>query len=322
MSSIQTKTQKLEVKVDAEHTGERLDHYLRIVLPEHSRSRIQQLIRTGAIRLGSNTVRPSHTVRTADTISIHLPPPSSTVTLPENLPLEVVYEDTDLIIVNKPAGMVVHPSPGHDSGTLVNALLHHVSDLSGIGGERRPGIVHRLDRGTSGLIVVAKHDSAHNKLARDFRERKIQKDYIALAWGLVHAGRRIDLMIGRDPIQRQRMSTRARRARTAVTRITQAKKLLGVTLLRVAIATGRTHQIRVHLKAIGHPIVGDSTYGGVHRRVPHNLRPVLKLTRPFLHATRLAFAHPNDGQEVSFEVPLPTDLQQVLNELETLQKEN
>ena len=139
MSSIQTKTQKLEVKVDAEHTGERLDHYLRIVLPEHSRSRIQQLIRTGAIRLGSNTVRPSYTVRTADTISIHLPPPSSTVALPENLPLEVVYEDTDLIIVNKPAGMVVHPSPGHDSGTLVNALLHHVSDLSGIGGERRPG---------------------------------------------------------------------------------------------------------------------------------------------------------------------------------------
>ena len=159
--------------------------------------------------------------------------------------------------------MVVHPAAGHSSGTLVNALLHHVDDLSGIGGELRPGIVHRLDKGTSGVMVVAKHDAAHEALARQFADREVEKEYVALVWGVVQAGRRIDLPIGRDPNDRQKMSARSRRARSAVTRITRAQHLQGVTLCQVAIATGRTHQIRVHLNAIGHPIVGDATYGGV-----------------------------------------------------------
>ncbi len=211
--------------------------------------------------------------------------------------------------------MVVHPGAGHASGTLVNALLHHITDLSGIGGELRPGIVHRLDRGTSGVMVVAKNDTAHQELSRQFHDREVEKEYIALVWGVVHAGRRIDAAIGRDPAHRQKMSARAKHARTAVTRITRAHPLPGLTLCQVAIHTGRTHQIRVHLSAIGHPIVGDSLYGGVHRRVAGDIRAVQRLERPFLHAARLVFTHPRDGRRMEFIAPLPDDLQQVLEEL-------
>ena len=185
-----------------------------------------------------------------------------------------------MVVVNKPAGMVVHPAAGHDSGTLVNALLHHITDLSGVGGERRPGIVHRLDKGTSGVMVVAKHDAAHQELARQFHDREVEKEYVALVWGLVQQRKRIDIPIGRDPVHREKISTRARRARSAVTRVTWAQHVPGLSLLRVVIATGRTHQIRVHLNAIGHPIVGDALYGGVHRRVPHELRAVQRLDAP------------------------------------------
>jgi 23S rRNA pseudouridine1911/1915/1917 synthase len=212
--------------------------------------------------------------------------------------------------------MVVHPAAGHASGTLVNALLHHVDDLSGIGGEKRPGIVHRLDRGTSGLMVVAKHDSAHAELARQFQDREVEKEYIALVWGEVMAGRRIDEPIGRDPANRKKMSARARRARSAVTRIVGAEHFgRMLTLARVAIHTGRTHQIRVHLSAIGHPIVGDSLYGGVHRRVAGDLRAVTHLERPFLHATRLVFTHPSEERPMEFVSELPADLQRVLDDL-------
>jgi len=211
--------------------------------------------------------------------------------------------------------MVVHPAAGHADGTLVNALLHHVDDLSGIGGEKRPGIVHRLDRGTSGLMVVAKHDRAHEALGRQFHDREVDKHYIALVWGVVQAGRRIEEPIGRDPANRLKMSTRARRARTAVSRITRAEHLAGVTLAEVAIATGRTHQIRVHLSTIGHPVVGDALYGGVHRRMPPHLKALARLDRPFLHAAHLAFTHPGDGRRLEFDAPLPPDLQSVLDDL-------
>ena len=248
---------------------------------------------------------------------------------PEALPLPILYQDEDLIVVDKPAGMVVHPAAGHPSGTLVNALLHHVDDLSGIGGEKRPGIVHRLDRGTSGLMVVAKHDAAHEELSRQFHDREVQKEYFALVWGDVQAGRRIDAPIGRDPVHRKKMSARvapqrgsrggeparARRSREAVTRILRAEKLRVLTLVQVAIHTGRTHQIRVHLSAIGHPIVGDALYGGVHRRVPGDLRAISRLDRPFLHAARLVFKHPRDGRPMEFTSELPEDLQRVLDEL-------
>ncbi|MGH9661872.1 MAG: RluA family pseudouridine synthase, partial [Bryobacteraceae bacterium] len=212
--------------------------------------------------------------------------------------------------------MVVHPGAGHSSGTLVNALLHHVSDLSGIGGELRPGVVHRLDKGTSGVMVVAKHDAAHQELARQFHDREVEKEYVALVWGLVQQRRRIDIPIGRDPVHREKISTRARRARDAVTRVTWARHVPGLSLLRIAIATGRTHQIRVHLNAIGHPIVGDSLYGGVHRRMPHSLRAVQRLARPFLHAERLAFTQPRTGEALEFTAPLPEDLRAVLEGIE------
>jgi 23S rRNA pseudouridine1911/1915/1917 synthase len=221
--------------------------------------------------------------------------------------------------------MVVHPAAGHSSGTLVNALLHHVDDLSGIGGEKRPGIVHRLDRGTSGLLVVAKHDAAHDALAKQFQNREVEKDYIALVWGEVMAGRRIDAPIGRDRVNRKKMaaakvagdSNRVRRSREAVTRIVAAEHFgRMLTLATVAIHTGRTHQIRVHLSAIGHPVVGDPLYGGVHRRVPGDLRAVTHLERPFLHAARLAFKHPGDERRMEFTSPLPADLQRVLDELQ------
>jgi len=252
-------------------------------------------------------------VHAGERIIVDLPPAAPASAEAEAMPLEILHQDADIVVVNKPPGMVVHPGAGHESGTLVNALLHHVSDLSGIGGELRPGIVHRLDRGTSGVMVVAKNDAAHQELSRQFHDREVEKEYIALVWGVVQAGRRIDAAIGRDPVHRQKMSARSRHAREAVTRITRAFHLPGLTLCQVAIHTGRTHQIRVHLSAIGHPIVGDSLYGGVHRRVAGDIRAVTHLQRPFLHAARLAFNHPRDGRRMEFTTDLPHDLQDVLD---------
>jgi 23S rRNA pseudouridine1911/1915/1917 synthase len=295
--------------------GVRLDRFLVSVLADWSRSQIQRLIREGQVRVGGHDAKANQAVKIGQHVTVDIPEPVEPSPGPEALPLPIVYQDQDLIVVDKPAGMVVHPAAGHASGTLVNALLHHVDDLSGIGGEKRPGIVHRLDRGTSGLMVVAKHDAAHEELARQFQEREVEKEYIALVWGEVMAGRRIDEPIGRDPSNRKKMSARARRSREAVTRIVRAERVKTLTLAHVAIHTGRTHQIRVHLSAIGHPIVGDPLYGGVHRRVPGDLRAVTHLERPFLHAARLAFKHPSDGRRMAFTSELPADLQRVLDEL-------
>ena len=303
------------VLVESEQDGTRLDQFLTTLLPDQSRSQLQRLIKDGRVTGPITVLRPSTQVRAGQTFTIDIPPPEPSSVEPEALPLRIVYEDDDVVVLDKPPGMVVHPAAGHRTGTLVNALLHHVKGLSGIGGELRPGIVHRLDRGTSGLMVVAKHDAAHQELSRQFSDREVEKEYVALVWGVVHAGRRIDAAIGRDPKDRQKMSTRSRRARSAVTRVTWARHFKGVSLLKVAIATGRTHQIRVHLSAIGHPIVGDPTYGGVHRRVPGDLRSVMRLERPFLHAARLSFTHPSDGRRVDFDSPLPPDLETVVDEI-------
>ena len=253
--------------VEAEHDGLRLDHFLTALLPELSRAQIQRLIKEGRVlAAGGTAVRSSTGVHAGQTFSVDVPEPAPSTIEAEPLPLLIVYEDRrhrrarQACRDGRPSGRRAQ------LGTLVNALLHHVKDLSGVGGELRPGIVHRLDRGTSGLMVVAKHDAAHQELSRQFADREVEKEYIALVWGVVHAGKRIDAPIGRDPQQRQKMSTRARRARSAVTRVTWSRHFPGVSLLKVAIATGRTHQIRVHLNAIGHPIVGDALYGGVHRR--------------------------------------------------------
>ena len=302
--------------VPADSAGARLDVFLTSVLEGHSRSNVQRLIKEGHVHVDGRTAKANQPMKAGQTIVVELPEPVDPAPQAEALPLPIVYQDSDLIVIDKPAGMVVHPAAGHAGGTLVNALLHHVSDLSGIGGEKRPGIVHRLDRGTSGLMVVAKNDAAHEELSRQFQDREVEKEYIALVWGEVQSGRRIDAPIGRDPVNRKKMSARARRSREAVTRIVKTEKFgVVLTLAHIAIYTGRTHQIRVHLNAIGHPIVGDSLYGGVHRRVPGDLRAVTHLTRPFLHAARLVFTHPTDNRRMEFMSPLPEDLQRVLDEL-------
>jgi 23S rRNA pseudouridine1911/1915/1917 synthase len=315
----------LQFEVPAEYDGERLDRFLVSVLPEQSRSQIQRLIADGHVFLQPaggaeqspprRRAKPNLAVRDGDRVSVDVPAAVPAEVTAEPIPLAILYQDSDLAVIDKPPGMVVHPAAGHASGTLVHALLHHLTDLSGVGGELRPGIVHRLDRGTSGVMVVAKNDAAHHELARQFHDREIEKEYIALVWGVVQAGRRIDAAIGRDPVNRQKMSARARHAREAVTRITRALHLPGLTLCQVAIHTGRTHQIRVHLAAIGHPIVGDALYGGVHRRVAGDIRAVQRLERPFLHAARLVFTHPRDGRRMEYLAPLPADLQGVLDDL-------
>jgi 23S rRNA pseudouridine1911/1915/1917 synthase len=308
--------ERLELIVPPDHAGQRLDRFLVSVLGGKSRAQIQRLIVEGHVTVARGQARPNLTMRDGDRVTVDVPDVAPSSLTAEALPLEVLYQDLDVAVLNKPAGMVVHPGAGHTSGTLVHALLHHMADLSGVGGELRPGIVHRLDRGTSGVMVVAKHDAAHQELARQFHDREVEKEYIALVWGTVQAGRRIDAPIGRDPVKRQKMSARARRAREAVTRITRVHHLPGLTLCQVAIHTGRTHQIRVHLSAIGHPIVGDSLYGGVHRRVPGDIRAVQRLERPFLHAGRLVFHHPQDERRMEFTAPLPDDLASVLEDLQ------
>jgi len=312
----------LTITVPEDTDGARLDRFLVSVLADYSRSQIQRLIKDGHVRVSGREAKANQPVKSGQEIAIEIPAPVDAVPQAEALPLPILYQDSDLIVVDKPAGMVVHPAAGHASGTLVNALLHHVTDLSGIGGEKRPGIIHRLDRGTSGLLVVAKNDAAHEELSRQFREREVEKEYVALVWGEVMAGRRIDLAVGRDPSNRKKMSAaptkRARRSREAVTRIVRAEHFgRTLTLAKVAIHTGRTHQIRVHLSAIGHPVVGDPLYGGVHRRVPGDLRAVTHLDRPFLHAARLVFTHPSDERRMEFTSTLPGDLQRVLDELRT-----
>jgi 23S rRNA pseudouridine1911/1915/1917 synthase len=307
---------RLEFVIAPDHEGLRLDRFLAAEVPHQSRSQIQRLIEGGHVTLPrAKVVKANVPLREGDVVTIELPDVEPSTLEAEDLPVEIIHDDADLVVVNKPAGMVVHPAAGHGSGTLVNALLHHVKDLSGVGGEMRPGIVHRLDKGTSGVMVVAKNDAAHQELARQFHDREVEKEYVALVWGIVHARKRIDAPIGRDPGNRQKMSSRARRSRTAVTRVTWARHLPGVSLLRVAIFTGRTHQIRVHLSAIGHPIVGDALYGGVRRRVPGSLRAVLRLDRPFLHSERLVFTHPRTGHRMEFTAPLPASLLGVLEEI-------
>ncbi len=294
----------------------RLDRVLTSVLASLSRSQIQRLIKEGQVHVDGKLAKANLVLKVGQSVTIDVPDATESTIAAEAIPVPIVYQDEDIIVVDKPAGMVVHPAAGHASGTLVNALLHHVDDLSGIGGEKRPGIVHRLDRGTSGLMVVAKNDAAHEELARQFHDRQVDKEYIALVWGEVQAGRRIDSPIGRDPNNRLKMTASARRSREAVTRIVRIFPFgRALTLAAVAIHTGRTHQIRVHLSSIGHPVVGDALYGGVHRRVPGDLRAVSRLDRPFLHAARLAFRHPIDERKMEFTSELPADLQAIIEAL-------
>lgn len=305
------------VTIGEDEAGQRADQALAALLPGLSRSQVQRLIKDGQVRVGDRVLpKPSEVLTLGTALTVVLPSPDLSDAAPEDLPLDILYEDDHIVVVNKAAGMVVHPAAGHASGTLVNALLHHVTDLSGVGGTRRPGIVHRLDKGTSGVMVVAKSDAAHQELTRQFHDREVEKEYVALVWGLVHNRTRIEAPIGRDPHDRQKMTTRARRSRAAVTRVTWALHLPGVSLIRVAIHTGRTHQIRVHLSSIGHAVCGDATYGGIPRRIAPHLKAISSLQRPFLHAERLAFTHPTEGRRMEFEAPLADDLALVLEQLD------
>ncbi len=302
---------RLTVAPDEE--GQRLDVYLARVLPGVSRSQAQRLIRQGDVTIDGRPVKSSEVVSTGASIDVVVPPPLPDTPLAQEIPLSILHDDTDVVVVDKPAGMVVHPAPGHHEGTLVNALLFHVKGLSGIGGRARPGIVHRLDRGTSGVMVVAKHDLAHQHLSRQFHDRVVHKVYTALVWGRPEPGQIFDRAIGRDPNDRKKISSRGRRARAAFTRVDRVEPLNGVSLVDVTIGSGRTHQIRVHLSEAGYPVVGDLLYGGKRRR---GGPPALAgLDRPFLHASRLSFHHPADDRPMTFEAPLPSELRAIVERL-------
>jgi 23S rRNA pseudouridine1911/1915/1917 synthase len=307
------------LRVDEAGAGARLDAWLSVAVPELSRSRAQGLIAHGHVLLEGARARPSSRLHAGQEVTLVVPAPTTAEPRAEAITLHLVHEDDDLIVVDKPAGLVVHPGAGTAGGTLVNALLHHAKNLSGIGGVLRPGIVHRLDKGTSGLLVVAKHDAAHRSLVEQFASRTVEKEYLALVLGVPRAKEgTVDAPIGRDPRDRKRMSVRATRGRAARSSWRVEEGFDGAALLRVRIHTGRTHQIRVHLASLGHPVAGDSTYGGT--RTPSSRSAaaraaLLGLERPALHAARLRFDHPRTGERLFFESALPADLGSVLARL-------
>jgi 23S rRNA pseudouridine1911/1915/1917 synthase len=309
----------LILTVDPAAAGARLDQYLSQNLPQFSRARLQRWLKNDLVQV-NGTVRPAnYRVRAGDTVILKVPPPEPSPLAAQDLPLDLVFEDRDLLVVNKPPGLVVHPGAGHREGTLLNALLHHCPDLQEIGDASRPGLVHRLDKDTSGLIVVAKTALAHAALVRQFEARQVAKRYLALVWGrMPEPTGEIIGDIGRHPTDRQKMSVHARRGKEAVTLWRVLKEFPGpVTLLELTPKTGRTHQLRVHLASLGHPILGDGAYGGGLSRLKG--APALKglaVPRQMLHAGALSFTHPRTGETVAWEAALPEDFQAVLTFLD------
>lgn len=308
--------------VASHEAGLRLDMLLADHLPECSRSYAALLIRQAQVRVDGSTQKPSYKVKLNQTIEGRIPEPKGVDLVAEPIALDVLFEDSQLIVVNKPPAMVVHPAAGHANGTLVNALLHHCPDLTGIGGELRPGIVHRLDRDTSGVMVVAKTARAHHELSRQFKTRTTEKRYLALVHGIPQAQHGcIDLPVGRHPSDRKKMSTISPSGRKACTLWRIIEKFRESALLEIDLKTGRTHQIRVHCKAIGHPVVGDPVYGpskGLQRVAKNDsvLYNVLKSAkRQMLHALQLALDHPVSGPRLTFNAPLPEDMALVLKSL-------
>lgn len=293
--------------VGEESAGSRLDLFLVGEKPDLTRSHIQKLVAEGLVQVNGNPARVSYRVRPGDTVDIRVPEPRATALEPEDIPLDIRYEDEHVIVINKPRGMVVHPAQGNYTGTMVNALLHYCRDLSGINGVLRPGIVHRLDKDTSGLLMVAKNDQAHLSLAGQLQQRKVARNYVALVHGRVPGLRgMVDAPIGRHPVDRQKMAV-IEGGRTAITRYQVVRCLDNYTYLELRLETGRTHQIRVHLGYLGHPVVGDSKYGSPKRN--------FGLDGQFLHAYRLGFCHPASGNYMEFISELPQILTAVLENL-------
>lgn len=304
--------QSFVFEVADDEVGARLDKYLASQAPDLSRTQIQRLIAAGDVQVAAATVSTNYRVRRGDVVTLLVPPPRSATPVPEDLALTIVYEDTALLVINKPPGLVVHPAPGHASGTLVNALLFHCSNLSGVGGEERPGIVHRLDKETSGLLLVAKHDRSHRHLSAQLQARHLRRQYVALVRGRLPAAQgTIDAPIGRHPQHRQKMAVVTHSGRAARTHYQVLEAWGPLSLLRLRLETGRTHQIRVHLAHIGHAVVGDPVYGPGPVHVP--TRPVLAqalrtFPRQALHAESLRFQHPESGVWMEYSAPLPADM--------------
>jgi 23S rRNA pseudouridine1911/1915/1917 synthase len=300
----------IELRPGREHINTRLDRYVAGQLPDLSRTYLQQLIDDGLLLVDGRSRRAAFKVTPGEVVTVSLPVAQVFDLEPQDIPLDILYEDDDILVINKPSGMVVHPSPGHPKDTLVNAVLHHAPGIS-IQGSTRPGIVHRLDKDTSGVMVIAKSDRAQTSLVEQWQAREVVKKYIALVSGVVEEEEAtIDAPIGRDTVNRQRMSTN-RRGRDAITHLTVDERFDEATLLDVEIETGRTHQIRVHLAFIGHPVVGDGVYGN---KVSARIASGLDLGRQFLHAASLTFRLPG-GEERTFEAPMPGDLVTVLETL-------
>lgn len=302
--------------VGEEGTGQRLDTWVSAQLGL-SRTRVASLVAEGAVLWNDAVPRKSEPLSSGDRIEVRIPDPRPIGAEPEEIDIEILFEDSDIAVVNKPAGLVVHPAPGHPTGTLVNALLFRIGDLSGIGGTLRPGIVHRLDRDTSGLMVVAKNDMAHRSLASALKARRVRRLYVAAAWGHLRESHvRVDQPIGRDPRARKKMAV-VEGGRRAVTHLRVRERWRAADLLDAGLETGRTHQIRVHLAHLGHPVLGDDTYGGGWERGMSGTNQswaaelARRVPRQFLHAERLAFEHPRTGERVSYRAPLPSDLSAV-----------
>lgn len=297
-----------EFIVSASESGERIDSALSKKSELNlTRSQIQKLIREDFIEVNKEIPKASYRLKAEDRVRITLPPPKPLSIQPENLPLDIVYEDSDLVVVNKARGMVTHPAAGNYSGTLVNALLYHCKDLSGIGGVLRPGIVHRLDKGTSGLMVVTKNDLAHQALAKQFKERSVNKKYVALVHGVMKQDAGVvETKLGRHPVQRKMMAVVVK-GKEAITKYKVLERFKDYTLVELIIKTGRTHQIRVHMTHLGHPLVGDPTYG--HRKEE------FKTAGPLLHSNQLGFVHPRSEKYLEFKVEMPEDMREVIKKL-------
>ncbi len=309
---------ELTFRVELEEAGQRLDVYLTRCLPDCTRSQLQQWIAQGRVEVEGHLQKAGYRVRCGETIRARPPTTAPTHLVAESIPLEILYEDDTLVVINKPAGMVVHPGAGHPAGTLVNALLYHFRQLRALH-PLRPGIVHRLDKQTSGLLLVAKEERTQELLARQFRKRTVDKFYLALSHGRVEPRQgSIDVPIGRHPTRRTHISTRSRRARAALTRYRVLRWFEEFSLLEVRLHTGRTHQIRVHLQHLGHPVVGDSVYGAGSARRVRNARireRLQELDRHFLHAWKLGFQHPWRDVPLRFRAPLPRELVELLIDL-------